>query len=270
PPAPRPRAPAGVAAETAIVVRDLTVHRGRTAVLHSVSLTVAAGEFVAVAGANGAGKTTLAQAIAGVVGARRGTVEVTGRAGFVFQNPEHQFLTNRVDDELAYGLRVLKRPQAEIDARVGALLDRLGLAEVRDVHPFLLSGGQKRRLSVGAALVTRPTVLVLDEPTFGQDRERAAELLDLLDGLHSDGTTVVVVSHDMHLVAEYATRLLVLAGGRVIADGVPSDVYADGAVLAAAGLRPPPLAQAARALTRHPGWHGVTRLADLPALEPSR
>ncbi|SFF91484.1 energy-coupling factor transport system ATP-binding protein [Actinoplanes philippinensis] len=269
-PAPRARAAADVAAETAIVVRDLTVHRGRTTVLHSVSLTVAAGEFVAVAGANGAGKTTLAQAIAGVVGARRGTVEVTGRAGFVFQNPEHQFLTNRVEDELAYGLRVLRRPQAEIDARVGALLDRLGLAEVREVHPFLLSGGQKRRLSVGAALVTRPTVLVLDEPTFGQDRERAAELLDLLDGLHADGTTVVVVSHDMHLVAEYATRLLVLAGGRVIADGVPSGVYADSAVLAAAGLQPPPLAQAARALTRHPGWHGVTRLADLPALEPTR
>ncbi|MFC4066968.1 ABC transporter ATP-binding protein [Actinoplanes subglobosus] len=269
-PAPRDRRADDVAAETAILVRDLTVTRGDRPVLHSVSLRVAAGEFVAVAGANGAGKTTLAQAIAGVAGTRPGTVEVTGPAGFVFQNPEHQFLTNRVDDELAYGLRVLKLPQAEIDARVGALLDRLGLRELRAVHPFLLSGGQKRRLSVGTALVTRPKVLVLDEPTFGQDRQRAAELLDLLDALHRDGTTVVVVSHDMHLVAEYATRLIVLADGRVIADGTPCDVYADDTVLAAAGLRPPPIAQAARALTRHPGWHGVTRLADLPALEPTR
>ncbi|MDI6103076.1 ATP-binding cassette domain-containing protein [Actinoplanes sp. NEAU-A12] len=269
-PPPRARSAAESTPEPSIRVRNLTVHHGRHAVLHDVSLTVRAGEFVAVAGANGAGKTTLAQAIAGVAGARRGAVTVTGPAGFVFQNPEHQFLTNRVEDELAYGMRVLRLSPAEIGARVDDLLDRLGLRELRTVHPFLLSGGQKRRLSVGTALVTRPKVLVLDEPTFGQDRERAAELLDLLDALHRDGTTVVVVSHDMHLVAEYATRLLVLAEGRVIADGPPAEVYADAAVLAAAGLRPPPIAQAVRALTHHPEWHGLTRLADLPACETAR
>jgi energy-coupling factor transporter ATP-binding protein EcfA2 len=269
-PAPVVPVAAPVSTEISVRVRGMTVHRGRRAVLHDISLSIGAGEFVAVAGANGAGKTTLAQAIAGVIGVPRGTVEVTGPAGFVFQNPEHQFLTNRVDDELAYGMKVLRRPQAEIDARVEDLLDRLGLRELRAVHPFLLSGGQKRRLSVGTALVTRPAVLVLDEPTFGQDRERATELLDLLDALHADGTTIVVVSHDMHLIAEYATRLLVLADGRVIADGTPAGVYADAGVLTAAGLRPPPIARAARALTRHPGWHGLTRLADLPALETAR
>ncbi|SDT74892.1 ABC transporter ATP-binding protein [Actinoplanes derwentensis] len=246
--------------ETAISVRGLTVTRGRTAVLHDITVDIGAGEFVAMAGANGAGKTTLAQALAGVIPSRR--VTITGPAGFVFQNPEHQFLTNRVDDELAYGTTAA--------ARVEELLDRLDLRDLRAVHPFLLSGGQKRRLSVGAALVTRPRVLVLDEPTFGQDRARAAELLDLLGELHRDGTTVVVVSHDMHLIAEYATRLLVLDDGRVIADGTPAEIYTDTALLTRTGLCPPPLARAARTLARHPAWHTVTRLADLPALEPSR
>ncbi|MFC7530259.1 ABC transporter ATP-binding protein [Actinoplanes sp. GCM10030250] len=258
-------------------LKHLTVRHGPSVVLRDVDLTIGAGEFVAIVGSNGAGKTTLAQAIAGVVPASRGAVTVAGldparadprvlagRVGFVFQNPEHQFITGRVEDELAYGLRVRKVAEAEITTRVDDLLDRLGLRELRTVHPFLLSGGQKRRLSVGAALVTRPQVLVLDEPTFGQDRERAAELLDLLAALHRAGTTVVVVSHDMHLVAEHTTRVLVLAGGRVIADGPPHEVYADTDLLAAADLRSPPIAQAVRAMTNHPGWHGLTRLADLP------
>ncbi|MEV6306914.1 energy-coupling factor transporter ATPase [Actinoplanes sp. NPDC051861] len=257
--------------------KHLDVRHGSVPVLSGINLTIAAGEFVAIAGANGAGKTTLAQALAGVVPARRGTVDVAGldparadprllaeRVGFVFQNPEHQFITGRVEDELAYGLRVRKVPPPEITARVAELLDRLGLRELRDVHPFLLSGGQKRRLSVGAALVTRPRVLVLDEPTFGQDRERAAELLDLLAALHLAGTTVVVVSHDMHLIAEYATRVIVLGDGQVIADGTPAEIYADPDLLDRAALRPPPMAQAARALTNHPAWRTVTRLADLP------
>ncbi|HWS37474.1 MAG TPA: ATP-binding cassette domain-containing protein [Actinoplanes sp.] len=259
-PAPRDTRRSTATADTAISVRGLTVHRGRTPVLRDITLDIGAGEFVAVAGANGAGKTTLAQALAGVLPSRQ--VTRTGPAGFVFQNPEHQFLTNRVADELAYG--------TSAPDRVEELLDRLDLRELRDVHPFLLSGGQKRRLSVGTVLVTRPRVLVLDEPTFGQDRARAAELLGLLDDLHRDGTTVVVVSHDMHLIAEYATRLLVIDGGRVIADGPPAEIYTDAELLSRAGLRPPPLARAARTLVNHPAWHAVTRLADLPALEPSR
>jgi energy-coupling factor transporter ATP-binding protein EcfA2 len=281
-PAPVRRASRPVATQRALGVRALSVTRGEKAILHRVDLEIGHGEFVAIAGSNGAGKTTLAQALAGVITAKRGTVTVDGldpatadprvlaeRVGFVFQNPEHQFLTSRVDDELAYGLRVRNVSDEEVEARVGDLLDRLGLRELRSVHPFLLSGGQKRRLSVGTALVTRPRVLVLDEPTFGQDRERAAELLSLLDGLHADGTTIVVVSHDMTLVAEHATRVIVLDDGRVIADGTPPEIYADPDLLDRAGLRPPPLAQAARALINHPEWRGLTRLADLPAMETS-
>ncbi|UWP81871.1 energy-coupling factor transporter ATPase [Dactylosporangium fulvum] len=272
-PEPAPRAepePDGVAV---LVVDGLTVERGGEPVLHDVSLRVGTGEFVAVVGANGAGKTTLAQAIAGVVRPPRGTVtvagldparadarELAGRIGFVFQNPEHQFVTGRVDDELALGLRIRGVPEDEVTARVEEVLTRFGLGELRDLHPFLLSGGQKRRLSVGTAIICRPGVLVLDEPTFGQDRERAAELLDLLTGLHASGTTVVVVSHDMQLVAEHATRVIALDRGRVVADGPPAEVFAADLP----GLRPPPVARATRGLANHPAWRSVTRLADLP------
>jgi len=259
--------------EVAVAVRHLTLRRGKAEVLHDVRLDIHPGEFVAVVGANGAGKTSLLHAIAGVVRPPRGTVSVggadvarardlTNRIGFVFQNPEHQFVTHTVRDELAYGLRHL--PADEADVRVDDVLHRFGLADRADVHPFLLSGGQKRRLSVGTALVAGAPVLALDEPTFGQDRARADELLGLLTDLNRDGTTVIVVTHDMQLVAEHASRTILLDDGRVLADGPTSAVFADDELIARAGLRPPPLRAALGGLARHPELDGVVRLADLP------
>jgi len=267
-------APAGVS--PLITVRDLTVRRGRREVLHRVSLDILPGEFLAVVGENGAGKTTLIQAIAGVVPPPRGRVSIGGmdpartparelarHVGFVFQNPEHQFVTHSVFDELAHGLRLRHTPDTEIRARVGDMLERFGLAGKEHRHPFLLSGGQKRRLSVGTALIAGAPVLALDEPTFGQDRERADELLGILDELHRDGTTVIVVSHDMHLVAEHATHVAVVSGGHVIAHGTTADVFADAALLEAAGLRRPPLAAALAGIPSHPELDGLVRLRDL-------
>ena len=265
--------------EPAASVRHLTLHRGKTEVLHDVSLDIDAGEFVAVVGANGAGKTSLLHAVAGVVRPPRGTVHLGGvdvaRArdlshsiGFVFQNPEHQFVTHTVRDELAYSLRHV--PAAETDARVNEMLARFGLTDRAEVHPFLLSGGQKRRLSVGTALIAGAPVLALDEPTFGQDRARADELLALLADLNAAGTTVIVVSHDMQLVSEYATRTVVLADGSIVADGPTPDVFSDDRLIERAGLRPPPLRAALRGLVRHPELDGIVRLADLPAPSAAR
>ena len=270
----------------AVAVSRLTLRRGRREVLHDVSLRIAPGDFVAIVGPNGAGKSTLVQAIAGVLRPPRGTVAL-GRAstegvdparasagalaatvGFVFQNPEHQFVVHTVADELAYGLRQQHRPAAEIDERVERMLATLGLGAQRDAHPFLLSGGQKRRLSVGTALIAGAPLLVLDEPTFGQDRARAAELLELLAALNAAGTTVVVVTHDLGLAAEYASHVAVIDDGRVAAFGATAAILRDAALLERSGLRQPPLVRALADPRVPAAVRGATRLRDLPGGAP--
>nr|WP_067165889.1 ABC transporter ATP-binding protein [Microbacterium sp. TNHR37B] len=281
-PTPGPVAPGAVVPGAVVpgapllTVRGLSVRRGRTDVLHDIHLDVHAGEFVAIVGRNGAGKTTLLQAVAGVIPVPQRRVSIDGidpartdlrtlsrRIGFVFQNPEHQFIAHTVFDELAHGLRRQKLPEPEVRRRVEEILERFGLADKADQHPFLLSGGQKRRLSVGTALVAGAPVLALDEPTFGQDRARADELLALLQELNTGGTTILVVTHDMQLVTEYAARTIVVDAGRIAADGPTADVFADETLIRGSGLRLPPLRRAFQG-SRHAALAHVTRLADLP------
>ncbi|GAA1796786.1 ABC transporter ATP-binding protein [Agromyces neolithicus] len=279
-PAPQPAIQVGTnAREPAIAVRGLSVRRGGRrgpVVVHEVDLDVVAGDFVAIVGTNGAGKTSLLQAIAGVIPPPAGTVDLLGldptradartlsrRIGFVFQNPEHQFVAHSVLGELELGLRVHGIPETDRPEAAMRMLRRFGLEQLRDQHPFLLSGGQKRRLSVGTALIAGAPVLALDEPTFGQDRERAAELLDMLRELNDQGTTVLVVTHDLQLVADYATRVVVMRDGRILGTGPSAEVLA-GPLIDEAGLRHPPLARATRGLANHPEWHGVSRMSQLP------
>jgi energy-coupling factor transport system ATP-binding protein len=143
------------------------------------------------------------------------------------------------------------------------MLRRFDLEAHRGRHPFLLSGGQKRRLSVGTALIAGAPVLALDEPTFGQDRARASELLGILRQLNEEGTTVLIVTHDLQLVADTATRVAVMQEGRLLGVGPTAEVLA-GPLIEAAGLRHPPLARATRSLVRHPEWQTVTRMSQLP------
>jgi energy-coupling factor transporter ATP-binding protein EcfA2 len=263
----------------AIRARGLSVRRGGRrgpVVVHEVDLDVASGDFLAIVGTNGAGKTSLLQSLAGVLPAPAGSVDVLGidparadarerarRIGFVFQNPEHQFIASTVGEELAQGLRLQGADDDAINTAVDRMLRRFGLDELREQHPFLLSGGQKRRLSVGTALIAGAPVLALDEPTFGQDRARASELLDMLRALNDEGTTVVVVTHDLQLVADYASHIAVLADGRLLGVGEAADVLA-GPLIEQAGLRHPALARATRGLEHHPAWHSVTRMSQLP------
>jgi energy-coupling factor transport system ATP-binding protein len=275
-PSPTTQTDAAPTGEAIIRARGLTVRRGRTEILHGIDLDLEPGSLTAIVGANGAGKTTLIQALAGVVPPPKRQVDVDGidpgtaaprdlaaRIGFVFQNPEHQFIAHTVFDELAHGLTLRqaqgpkgrqaqgpKGPQAqgpkgvadaEITERVTEMLERFGLAYKADVHPFLLSGGEKRRLSVGTALIARPRVLALDEPTFGQDRARATELLALLQSLRADGTTIVIVTHDLQLVADHTTHTVILADGRVHASGRTADLFRDEQTFTSAGLRLPAL-----------------------------
>ena len=195
--------------------------------LGGVDLAVRAGEALAVTGPNGSGKSTLALLIAGLLRPARGRVALEGaepwslparrlvtRVGTVFQDPEHQFVTGRVDEELMVGpLRAGRYAQ---DARRIAmdLLERLRLTHLAAANPFTLSGGEQRRLSVATALATAPPLLVLDEPTFGQDRRTYAELVALLAAHCDGGGATLFATHDEDLVASLGDRTLRLAGGR--------------------------------------------------------
>ncbi|GAB3404791.1 ATP-binding cassette domain-containing protein [Schumannella luteola] len=230
------RAPSHDAGRSAALLsaRGLAVARQRgTTVQAGIDVDLAAGEVLAITGPNGAGKSTLALTLAGLLPPEGGDLlahpdladgaaaapwrwrsrQLLTRIGAVFQNPEHQFLGSTVRAELAIGPTELRLPRAEIDARVGELLERLHLAALAGASPFSLSGGQKRRLSVATALATRPRILVLDEPTFGQDATGWRELVALLDEVRASGSAVVAVTHDRELIATLGARELRLDGG---------------------------------------------------------
>ncbi|CAN5369926.1 ATP-binding cassette domain-containing protein [soil metagenome] len=212
PAAPPRHRPKPEVVETAV---NLTVGRDRVPVHSGLDVTVSAGELVAVIGPNGSGKSTLGLTLAGLLPPLAGTVDAFGRGsphrwrsrdllpliGTVFQNPEHQFLASTVRDELEIGPRALKRP-----ADVDGLLERLRLTALAKANPFTLSGGEQRRLSVATALATAPRMLVLDEPTFGQDATTWAELVALIGELVDEGRAVVAMTHDAEFVDALADR----------------------------------------------------------------
>ncbi len=219
----------------AVDIRGLTfAYPGGKAVLRGVDLCIPQGDFVALLGENGAGKSTLALHMAGLLPPpQAGEVYLFGRpltsltprekadlVGFVFQNPEHQFVTERVWDELAYSLQVRGWPEARVRERVEALLADFRLTAHADRNPFTLSQGQKRRLSVGTMLATGQRMLILDEPTFGQDRNTAYALMDRLRALNQQGVTIVMITHDLRLARVYARRVVTLAQGRVVDDKI--------------------------------------------------
>jgi energy-coupling factor transport system ATP-binding protein len=195
--------------------------------LSPVDIEVRVGEALAVLGPNGAGKSTLALLLGGLLAPTTGAVRATkalagaqaavpphrwraailaGRIGSVFQDPEHQFVTARVYDELALGPRRLGASDASVKSIVDDLLGRLRLSRLAGANPYTLSGGEARRLSVATALATAPRLLILDEPTFGQDRRTWVELVDLLAKLRDDGCAVVTVTHDADFVDALADR----------------------------------------------------------------
>lgn len=225
-----------------------------TLALNDVSLAIRQGDFFALLGPNGSGKTTLAKHLAGLLQPQAGSVALSGRditqlqpgrlnreVAYVFQNPEHQFVALTVYDELAFSLRALKLPEEEVRARVDRLTDEFGLEQHRQSNPFSLSQGQKRRLSVATLLALEPKVLILDEPTFGQDYENATRIMRELQRLNAASVTIIMITHDMKLVGEYAKQAGVLTGGRVRYAGSVGGLFADGALLDEARLDLPPV-----------------------------
>ena len=189
-----------------------------------ISLEVRSSEALAIVGPNGSGKTTLALLLGGLLRPTSGSVtgvdreaiwrlpapRLADRIGSVFQDPEHQFLTGTVREELALAPRLDGLPAGEAARRASTLMERLRLAPLAEANPFTLSGGEKRRLSVATALVTEPSVLILDEPTFGQDRRTAVELLDLLSRQRDAGTAICFATHDLPFANALADRRLAM------------------------------------------------------------
>jgi energy-coupling factor transport system ATP-binding protein len=264
-----PRA-GGVAA--GVEVTGLVVEREHRRIIDGASFRAPDAAITALVGVNGAGKSTVLHAIAGLLPSA-GIVDVPAeetavRPGYVFQNPEHQFLTERVRDELALGPRLLGWSATRIRVAVEDQLARSGLTEVAERNPYLLSGGQKRRLSVASAMITRPRLLLLDEPTYGQDRLGATEIMRMLQELRDQGTTVLLVSHDLQLVVEHADHVVVLRDGRVVAEGTAREVLGDRQVVEAAGLRLPTMARISRRAAQEVAeWDGVLRERDLAGPE---
>ena len=258
-------------------VRDLSYAypgAGGARALSGVSVDIGRGELVAVVGANGAGKSTLATMLSGVREAPRGTVfidgadvrsirltRLAGLVGHVFQNPEHQFVSERVETEILAG-RPRRRGEDPGRARDESrrLLARFGLEQLAAANPFTLSQGQKRRLSVAAMMARGQEALILDEPTFGQDRRQSARLLDMVLSLNGEGRTIVTVTHDMELVAGYARRVLVLAGGELVFDGSPSRLFGAEGCHAVWGLAPPLVPRLATTL-----WDAGVWVPGVPA-----
>lgn len=185
----------------------------------------------------------------------------------VTQNPEHQFVTATVRDELAHSMRLARYPDAEITATVERLLVDYGLEAFADHNPFTLSGGQKRRLSVAAALTTPRDAVLLDEPTFGQDENSISALMGHMRAFADQGGAVLFATHDLDVTAAHADRVIVLDAGAVIADGPTRIVLSDDARLKQAGLAPTPLgviaARARNAGARIPQW---ISWADVPVM----
>lgn len=220
--------------------------------LDGIDLTVREGEFLAVVGQNGSGKTTLVKHFNGlllptegrvVVGgrdtARAGVLELSRLVGYVFQNPDHQIFADTVFDEVAFGPRNFGVWPQEVRQRVEEALAAVGLAGCEGADPFTLTKGERQRVAVASVLATRPRVIILDEPTTGLDYREQRGMMELIRKLNQDGHTIIVVTHTMWVVAEYAHRVVVMKDGRVMFAGPTREVFSHEEELTRAFLRPP-------------------------------
>lgn len=252
--------------------------------LRDVSLTVRRGEFLGLAGHTGSGKSTLVQHLNGLIRPQEGSVcalgldlsnkkdaaAVKAKVGVVFQYPERQLFAETVAQDVAFGPRNLGLPQDEVARRAASSLARVGLdlATVGDKSPFELSGGQQRRVAFAGVLAMEPEVLVLDEPMAGLDPAARRDFLGLIDRLHREGLTVVMVSHSMDDLANCCDRIVVMNEGAVFAEGTPAQVFAHADELKSIGLGVPAAQRMALALAeagvplRRGGLYTVESLAD--------
>jgi energy-coupling factor transporter ATP-binding protein EcfA2 len=235
-----------------------------TEALKGVNLKVHRGDFIGLIGRNGSGKTTLAKIIKGIYSPTKGKVLISGKdlsdktgieraktVGYVFQNPDDQIFCRTVRDEISFGLKYMKLPKAEIERLVGKAAATMELEEFLDANPFNLSQGLRQRVAIASMLVFEPEIFIIDEPTTGQDFARAKIIMDVTEALHRTGITILIVTHDMELIAEYANRLAVMKSGRILIEGSTKEVFSKPEILIESSLKPPQITAMGQALTKY-------------------
>lgn len=239
-------------------------------ILKGVSFTIRDGEFVAFVGTNGAGKSTTMRLMNGLLKPDAGQVLIDGvptsdlrtselarRVGFLFQNPDSQICCNTVREELLFGFKALGLDGPDADSRVDAIVEEFAFDP--DDDPFLLNRGARQLLALASIVVLAPPVVVLDEPTTGLDYRECVKVMDIIRRIHERGTTVVMVCHDMEVVADYAARCIVMSGGEVVDDAPTFDVLRNRETLERASLVPPQIVELSLELGRE-----MPHLADGP------
>ena len=231
-------------------------------VLKGINLTIGQGEWVALIGQNGSGKTTLVKHFNGLLRPRQGQVWVAGRettgrpigelarqVGYVFQNPDHQIFAPTVREEIAFGLRNLGFAPAEVEVRVAEALAAFELTAFAEAPPAILGYGLRRRITVAAVWAMHPQIIVLDEPATGLDWRHTRSLMQHMAALHQRGHTIILITHNMKLVAEYARRVVVMHAGQIIANGPTQAVFQASEALTQSHLAAPPITRLARKLS---------------------
>jgi len=224
--------------------------------LKGVSLVIKNGEFVAIMGQNGAGKTTLVKHFNGLLKPSEGIVRVDGvettktsvaalsrNAGFVFQNPDHQLFSETVEEEISFALKNFGFDEKTIEKRITWALNLLALSQYRKTSPFLLSGGERKRVALASVLAWNPETLILDEPTIGQDYQQKEKLRQFIIQMQVQRKTVVIVTHDVEFVAECNPRVLLMKDGAIVADGEGREILTTPEVLAQSSIVLPQIAQ---------------------------
>ncbi|MDG6914053.1 MAG: ABC transporter ATP-binding protein [Nitrososphaerota archaeon] len=249
-----------------IEFRDVTfVHQNGVKALDGVSLKVGTGEVVAVVGENGAGKTTLVKHVTGLLKPESGSVIVDGvdtrdastaqlsrKVGVAFQNPDHQLFSETVEEEMSFALKNFGFSEDVVHNRVTWGLELFGLEEYRKSSPLVLSGGEKKRLTLACILAWDPQVVIFDEPTVGQDAIQKEKLAGTIQMLTSTGKTILVVSHDIEFLWPIQPRVVVMKGGRVVGDGPSTDIMQDRELLGSARVAQPQLVELYQEFRRRP------------------
>lgn len=249
---------------------------GGTASVRDLNFTVAAGEIVALAGANGAGKTTTTKLLCGLLHPQKGRVTLAGldtcahaaselaaHAATLFQNPDRQLCRTTVHDEIAFGLEIIGTPRAEALVRAERAASRFDLP--LDAAPFSLSRGQRQLVALACVIAREPDVVILDEPTSGLDYRECMTVMEAVRELAAGGSAVIMVCHDMEVVSDFATRVIVMEGGRICADGPCAQIFADGAAMARAAIAAPQVVRIAHRLSHEVSgaFAGISEVSEL-------